>query len=104
MSQTFSGAPLSIQTTGKTKTTGASSANDTLPLDSAGNAPRYVRIAATVESYLKLGKDNTVAATANDILVQPADAVVLATNGMTYFAHIQGGTSGKLNVQALENV
>lgn len=103
MSNRFDGSPLSIQTTGKTVTTGAASTATTIPTDSSGTPPRYIRIAATVESYVKLGASVAVAATTNDILIQPADSVVLATNGMTYFAYIQGTSAGKVNVQALEN-
>ena len=103
MSQTYEGGPITVTTVGKTQTTGATTANTTIPLNSAGELPRYIRVAATVESYVKIGGSG-VAATANDILVQPADAVVMTTNGQTYIAYIQGTSSGKVNVLPLENV
>lgn len=46
-----------------------------------------------------------IAATANDILVQPADAVVLhVPNGITDIAAIQDSAGGKCNVIPLENL
>lgn len=102
MSQTFNGGFLTVQTVGKTQTTGAASARVTIPVDSAGNVPRFIRVAAVTESYVKLG-DSTVAATTNDILVQPADAVILTVNGATNIAYIQGTSTGKVNILPLEN-
>jgi hypothetical protein len=88
--------------TGFTATTGAASARSAIPVNSAGERPRYIRVAAINESYVKLG-DATVTATANDILVQPADSLWLAVNGSTNIAYIQGTAAGKVNVVPLEN-
>lgn len=102
MSNTYEGGPISVSAIGFTVATGAASARTALPVNSAGNAPRYIRVSAINESYIKLG-DASVTATANDILVQPADCVVIATNGATNIAYIQGTAVGKVNVVPLEN-
>jgi len=101
MSQTFEGA-ITVMATGFTAATGAASARSAIPVNSAGERPRYIRVAAINESYVKLG-DVTVTATANDILVQPADSIWLAVNGATNIAYIQGTSAGKVNVVPLEN-
>lgn len=103
MSNTYTGGPISVHAVGATVTTGAASANVAIPNDSAGNLPRYIRIAATVESYVKVG-NASVAATTNDIMVQPADAVILAVSGAVKVAYIQGTATGKVNILPLENV
>lgn len=101
MSQTFEGA-VQIFATGFTAATGAASARTVIPNNSAGERPRYIRVAAINESYVKLG-DAAVTATANDILIQPADSILLAVNGATNIAYIQGTSAGKVNVTPLEN-
>jgi hypothetical protein len=103
MSQTYQGGPMMITTVGFTAATGASSARTAIPNDSAGNRPRYIRVSGINECYVKLG-DSSVAATANDILIQPADSVILAVSGSTNIAYIQGTAAGKVNVVPLENV
>jgi hypothetical protein len=60
-------------------------------------------VAGINECYVKLG-DVTVAATANDMLIQPADSVIMAVSGATNIAYIQGTAAGKINVVALENM
>ena len=103
MSQTYEGGPIAVFAVGSTQATGAASARVALPTDSAGNNPRYIRVAAINESYVKLG-NSTVVATANDLLIQPADAAILAVNGATHVAFIQGTAVGKVNIVPLENV
>jgi hypothetical protein len=103
MSQTYQGGPLNITQTGFTAATGAASARTAIPNDSAGNRPRYIRVAGINECYVKLG-DNTVVATANDTLIQPADSVIMVVSGATNIAYIQGTSAGKVNVVPLENV
>ncbi len=102
MSQTFEGAPLTVFATGFTAATGASSARTALPVNSAGENPRYIRVAGINERYVKPGP-STVTATANDMLIQPADSAILAVNGCTHIAYIQGTSAGKVNVVPLEN-
>lgn len=102
MSQTYEGGAVTVFATGVTVATGAATARTTIPNTSAGVLPRYIRVAAINESYVRLG-DVTVVATANDMLVQPADSVLMAVNGATNIAYIQGTAAGKVNVVALEN-
>ena len=103
MSHTFSGGFAVINTTGFTAATGAASARTAIPVDAAGLVPSYIRVAAINESYVKLGTV-AVVATANDILIQPADAIYLQVGrGDTHIAYIQGAAVGKVNVQALGN-
>lgn len=94
---------ITVTAVGSTITTGAASTSITIPNDSAGNVPRYVRVSATAACYVKLGV-SAATATANDILVQPADAVVLhIPSGITKIAAIQDSVAGKCNVVPLEN-
>jgi hypothetical protein len=102
MSKTYEGGPMMITAVGFTAATGAASASTTIPNNSAGERPRYIRVAAINESYIKIGGAG-VAATANDILIQPADSIVLAVSGATTVAYIQGASPGKVNVVPLEN-
>jgi hypothetical protein len=95
---------ITVTAAGITVTTGAASASVNIPVASDGNVPRYVRVAATTESYIKMAS-NTPTATTNDILVQPADAVILAVPaGVTKLAYIQGTSTGKVNIVPLENI
>lgn len=98
---TFENA-IRITTAGQNVTTGAASASAALPTTAAGTAPRYVRIAATTESYVKVGQAGLTATNA-DILVQPADAVILNVQGCSNWAYIQGTSTGKVNITALED-
>lgn len=79
------------------------SANVAIPTDQAGNIPKYIRVAANAACYVKLGVSG-VAAVAGDLLVQPADAAILATNGCTFIAAIQVSAAGTVQVSPLEGV
>lgn len=95
---------ITVFATGSTITTGAASTFITIPVANDGNYPRYVRVAATAACYVKLGTHDATA-TANDILVQPADAVILhVPNGVTKIAAIQDAAAGKCNVIPLDNL
>lgn len=103
MAQTYSGGFISVNATGVTVTTGAASAAVNIPVDASGNRPNYVRIVATAESYVKVGIGSP-AATANDILVQAADAVILAVpKGATQITYIQGAPAARVNITPLDN-
>lgn len=93
---------INVQAVGKSFTTAAGSASTTIPITSAGTAPRYMRISATTETYVKVG-GAAVAATANDILIQPADAVLLNVQGNSFVAYIQGAVPGRVNFIPLED-
>lgn len=95
---------ITVTVSGLSAATGAASARSAIPTASDGNRPRYIRVASRNECYVKIG-DSTVAATANDILVQPADCVILQVPaGVTHIAYIQGTAAGQVNVVPLENL
>lgn len=94
---------MTILATGVSAATGAASARSALPTATSGEVPRYVRVTARNECYVKLGT-STVTATANDILVQPGDGVVLVVpRSVTHIAYIQGTAAGQVNVVPLED-
>ena len=102
MAQTFPMGVV-ITTVGFSAATGAASANTAIPTDGSGRVPNYIRVAARNECYVKLGTSG-VTATVNDILVQPADSVILAVpKGITHIGYIQGVAAGQVNVVPLEN-
>jgi len=102
MSQTFISNP-TVTAVGFSAVTGAATARSTIPVDSSGNAPSYVRVAARNECYVKFGTV-TVNATSNDILIQPGDSQIFAVpKGITHIAYIQGTAGGQVNVVPLEN-
>jgi hypothetical protein len=95
---------VTIMAVGFSAATGAASASTAIPVASDGTRPRYIRVAARNESYVKLGTSG-VTATTNDILVQPADSVVLhVPANITHIAYIQGVAAGQVNVTPLENL
>ena len=102
MSITYAGGPITATATGLTVTTGAGSATSLIPLDGGGSVPRYIRVAATSESYVRLGLPGVIATT-NNILIQPADSSILTTNGCTTIAYIQGAAVGKVNITPMDN-
>lgn len=104
MSQTYSGGAITVIAGGANITTSGTSASATIPTMQSGEYPRYVRVSATAACYVTIGTA-AATATANHILVQPADAVILhIPSGYTKIAAIQEAAAGKCNVQALENM
>jgi hypothetical protein len=102
MAQTFISNP-TVMAVGFSAATGAASARTAVPVDSSGNNPSYVRVAARNECYVKFGTV-TVTATANDILIQPGDSQIFQVpKGVTHVAYIQGTAAGQVNVVPLEN-
>lgn len=101
MSNTFENA-ITVAATGVAMATTGTSANATIPLDSSGNVPKYIRISATVAATVRIGSGTPVALT-TDLLVQPGDAVILATSGCTKVAAIQVSAPGVVQVSPMEN-
>lgn len=95
---------ITVTKTGVSQASGAASAGTTLPTDSAGNIPRYVRVAATAPACFRFGYGSLPTAVATDLQVQPGDAVILTTNGATHFAVIQVSAGGVVQVSPLENM
>ena len=83
---------LQITNTGINLTTGIASVAGTLPNNSAGIPARFVRIAATVAAYVRLGSGAQVAV-ATDMLVMPnSQGLVIATLGATNVAVLQAAS------------
>jgi hypothetical protein len=109
MSNTFPNA-ITVTVTGVTLTTSAASANATLPLDSAGNVPKYVRVSASASACVRLGTGTPVAV-GTDLMIGPGDTVILATGGYTKIAAIWVAAAGNgvfsgagvVQVSAVEN-
>lgn len=100
MAQTYGGGFIVVNSVGTTVTTGATSALVNVPVDTSGNRPNYVRIAATAESYISFRGT----ATTNDVLVQPSDSVIIQVpKGVTQIAYIQGTATGKVNILPMDN-
>jgi hypothetical protein len=103
MAQTFASSAITVAAVGISAATGAASASSAIPNDSSARTPSYIRVAARNECYVKLGTSGVVATT-NDILIQPADSVILQVpKGITHIAYIQGTAAGQVNVIPLEN-
>ena len=97
---------ITVINAGTTISTSGTSASATIPAPigaQSGNYPFWVRVTATAAAYVKIGKD-AATATTNDILVQPADAIILRVpTGYTKIAAIQDTAGGKVNVVPLED-
>ena len=101
MSNVFLGY-LQIAATGTRTASGAASTSAAIPNNSAGNLPRYIRVAATAAAHIRLGPGTPVAVN-TDLLLQPGDQVVMAVMGMTNYAVIQDSAAGFVCVSPLEN-
>lgn len=93
---------ITIGATGVKQTTGAASAGGTIPVNAAGAKPKYIRVAAINETYFRIGVGAQTAVN-TDMLIQPADAAILAVGSCTHFAAIQGAAAGSLTVTPLED-
>ena len=92
---------ITVVKTGIAISTSATSTSAALPTDSSGVVPKYVRLASTAACYVKLG-NSSVSAAAGDLLVQPADSVVIRSIGMTHVAGVQISGNGILQVSPVE--
>lgn len=103
MSQTFGGGFATIIATGVAITTSGTSASATIPNDSSGNKPSYVRIAATAAACVRLGSGSATAVT-TDMQVQPGDSIIVnVPKGYDKVAAIQVASAGVVQVSPLEN-
>lgn len=92
---------LSVFKTGIQLTTSAASNSGVIPLDSSGQVPRFIRVAATAPACVRIGAGAQTAVT-TDLQVQPGDAVVIATQGATIIAAIQVSGPGVVQISPLE--
>lgn len=94
---------INIVANGVTVTTVAStSANGTIPTDSVGNRPRFVRVAATGTVYVRLTVGAGTATTAA-CMVTSGSPVILEVGGTTHYAVIDDGAAVKVNISPLED-
>ena len=94
---------LQIITTGVNITTSGVSSGSALSVDSSGAVPRYVRISVTAATYVRLGT-GAQTAVSTDMLVNPNDAVIMATLGRTHVAGLQVTAAGVLQVSPVEDI
>lgn len=103
MSQIFGGGYVTVNATGIQMASGAASSSATIPNDSSGNIPNYIRVAATAPACIKLGK-TTATATTGDLQVQPGDAVILQVpRGIDKIACIQVSAAGLVQISPMDN-
>lgn len=91
-----------VTKTGIQLATTAISANGLIPLNSAGEVPRLIRIAASQPACIRIGS-GAQTAVVTDLQVQPGDAVVITTNGCNNIAAIQVSAPGVVQISPLEN-
>lgn len=97
-------AALPIFSPGAIITTGATSASATIPNMASGTRPNFIRVAATQPAYVRVGT-GAQTAVAGDLLVQPADALILAVGpGTNTIAAIQVTTAGVVQVSPIETI
>jgi hypothetical protein len=93
---------MQIFATGNVIAFGAASASVAIPNTLSGTKPKYVRLVSTGACYVKLGAAGVTAA-AGDLMVQPADSVVVAVSGCTNIAALQQSAGGTLQISPLED-
>lgn len=102
MSNVFLGNPI-ITVTGIAITTGVASAGGAIPVNSAGEIPRYIRVTATAAAYFRMGP-GAQTAIVGDMMIQPGDSQLLAVpRGVTHVAAIQVAAAGICQVSPCEN-
>lgn len=97
---------ISVAATGQRTTTTINTATSaaTIPVTSAGTAPKYVRFGATGTCYVRLAPSSGAAvAVTTDCLVQVGAPVILAVHGNTHWSAIDDGTSVKVSITPLED-
>jgi hypothetical protein len=94
---------ITITKTGVSVSATTASSGGTIPTASSGEVPRYIRIAATAPSCVKIGA-GAQTATTGDLQVQPGDAVTLAIpRGITHYAVITVTGTAVVQFSALED-
>ncbi len=94
---------ITIAATGVNITTSAASANAAIPNTSSGSKPLYVRVTATQPAVVRLSPTAAPVAVATDLMVQPADSVILAVGANGFIAALQVAAAGIVNVAPLED-
>ena len=103
MAQVFQSSAFTIVKSGVSQATTAGSTGGPLPLDSSGNVPRYIRVAATSPACFRMGA-GAQTAVISDMQIQPGDSAVLSVPlGVTNFACVQVSAAGVMQISPLEN-
>lgn len=97
---------ISVLSPGATIAVGAVSASVAIPVCASGVLPRFIRLAATAPCYARIGNGAGTTAAAGDLMVQPADNVILKVpqTGITHVAAIQVAGAGVLQISPLEDL
>jgi hypothetical protein len=90
--------------TGVNLTAGAVSTSASLPVNSAGNVARYVRVAVVGAgaAHVRIGKGAQTAVATDLLIVGQAGAEMLDVGGCDTIAVIQEGTGGLVNVSPMD--
>ena len=103
MSNTFENS-ITVTTTGSNTASGAASAGAAIPVSSSGERPRYIRVAASVAAYFRIGVGAQTCVN-TDMMIQPGDAVIISVpSGVTHYACLQVAAVGVVVVTPLENM
>ena len=94
---------LQIFATGINITTGVASVGATIPLKLDGTVPLFVRITASVAACVRVGL-GAQTAVATDAVVQPGEALIIATGRCTHIAAIQQAAAGVVQVSPCEDI
>lgn len=90
-------------TTGTTLTSSSASSNAAIPNDATGNTARHVIITATGSVHIKFGTDNTVAATANDLMAVADEMLFFDVRGLSYVACLEETAGAKVTIAPVES-
>lgn len=94
---------IQILKTGVNIATSGVSAGATLATDTSGAVAKHIRIAASAAAYVRIGVGAQTAVN-TDMMVQPGDAVIIATNGSTHVAALQVAAAGVVQVSPVEGM
>lgn len=94
---------LQILKTGVSITTSGTSAGASLPTTLNGAVAQYVRIAASAAAYVRLGT-GAQTAVSTDMMVNPGEAIVVATGGCTHAAALQVAAAGVVQISPVDGV
>jgi hypothetical protein len=93
---------LQVSAVGVQVTTGAASAQTAIPVAGGGVTPKFVRLQALANCYVRCGVVGVVA-TVNDLLLSPNEAVILNVRGCSTIASIQETAAAKFNITPLDD-
>ncbi len=92
-----------ITNTGSIISFNATSAVVGIPNGGGAQVPKYIRLVATAPCYVKLGTSAGTTAAAGDMMIQPADSMVVRSIGLTHVAAVQVSGPGVLQISPIED-